>query len=92
MPAMALTMHAAEDLVAAVRSGRVATTAAVIDQALACLDLVARWVDAFEATGRFPPTPGRRPAMRPSAWVACRRRGRRLPYRPGKRCPNGQCG
>jgi two-component system chemotaxis sensor kinase CheA len=58
MPAMALTMHAAEDLVAAVRSGRVATTATVIDQALACLDLVARWVDAFEATGEIPPDAG----------------------------------
>ena len=54
MPAMALTMHAAEDLVAAVRSGRVAATAAVIDQALACLDLVARWVDAYEAAGELP--------------------------------------
>ena len=58
LPAMTLTMHAAEDLVAAVRSGRVATTAAVIDQALACLDLVARWVDAFEAAGELPADAG----------------------------------
>jgi two-component system chemotaxis sensor kinase CheA len=58
LPAMALTMHAAEDLVAAVRSGRVAATAAVIDQALACLDLVARWVDAYEAAGELPADAG----------------------------------
>ena len=51
-------MHAAEDLVAAVRSGRVATTATVIDQALACLDLVARWADAFETEGELPPDAG----------------------------------
>jgi two-component system chemotaxis sensor kinase CheA len=58
MPAMALTMHAAEDLVAAVRSRRVAASAAIIDQALACLDLVARWVDAFEAEGELPADAG----------------------------------
>ena len=58
LPAMTLTMHAAEDLVTGVRSKRVAVTAAVINQALACLDLVAGWVDAFETDGELPPEAG----------------------------------
>jgi two-component system, chemotaxis family, sensor kinase CheA len=59
LPAMTLTMHAAEDLVTAVHGKRIAATAAVFNQALACLDLVARWVDAFESDGELPPDAGR---------------------------------
>jgi two-component system chemotaxis sensor kinase CheA len=54
LPAMSLTMHVAEDLLAAVNAGRLAASAAVIDQALACLDQVSQWVDAFEARGALP--------------------------------------
>lgn len=55
LPAMGLTLHAAEDLVAAIHAERLPASAAVIDQALACLDLVSQWVDAFEADGMLPP-------------------------------------
>jgi two-component system, chemotaxis family, sensor kinase CheA len=52
--AMSLTLHAAEDLLAAIRDGRLSTTPTIIDQALACLDLVSRWVDEFEAHRSLP--------------------------------------
>ena len=58
IPAMTLAMHAAEDLVGAIQTNRVKADAAVINQALACLDLVARWVDAFDANGELPPSAG----------------------------------
>ena len=58
LPAMTLAMHAAEDLVGAIRTNRVKADAAVVNQALACLDLVARWVDAFEASGELSPNSG----------------------------------
>jgi len=58
IPAMTLAMHAAEDLVGAIQTNRVKADAAVIDQALACLDLVTRWVDAFDANGELPPGAG----------------------------------
>ena len=58
IPAMTLAMHAAEDLVGAIQTHRVKADAAVIDQALACLDLVTRWVDAFDANGELPPGAG----------------------------------
>jgi two-component system, chemotaxis family, sensor kinase CheA len=51
LPAMGIVMHAAEDLLAAVRRGEIGASVDAIDQALACLDLVARWVDEFEAGG-----------------------------------------
>jgi two-component system, chemotaxis family, sensor kinase CheA len=54
LPAMGLTLHAAEDLLAAINNGRMAATSAVIDQSLACLDQVSRWVDDFEAEGSLP--------------------------------------
>src|SRR5260221_4161718 len=49
LPAMSVTLHAAEDLLAAIHSGRLGITSAAIDQALACLDQVSQWVDEFEA-------------------------------------------
>jgi two-component system chemotaxis sensor kinase CheA len=58
IPAMTLAMHAAEDLVGAIQTNQVKADAAVINQALACLDLVARWVDAFDANGELPPSAG----------------------------------
>ena len=58
LPAMGLTLHAAEDLLAAVHAGKLDATSAIIDQSLACLDQVARWVDDFEAGGALPPHAG----------------------------------
>jgi two-component system, chemotaxis family, sensor kinase CheA len=58
LQAMSLAMHAAEDLLAAIQAGRVATTSAVIDRSLACLDLVSRWVNEFEAHGSLPSPAG----------------------------------
>jgi two-component system, chemotaxis family, sensor kinase CheA len=52
--AMILTMHAAEDLLAAIYAGRLGTTSAIIDRTLACLDLVSRWVNEFEAHQSLP--------------------------------------
>ncbi|MEA2989925.1 MAG: two-component system, chemotaxis family, sensor kinase CheA, partial [Alphaproteobacteria bacterium] len=47
-------LHAAEDLLAAIHGRQLSVTSAMIDQALACLDQVSRWVDAFEASGTVP--------------------------------------
>jgi two-component system, chemotaxis family, sensor kinase CheA len=58
LPAMSLTLHAAEDLLAAIHAGRLAATSAVVDQALECLDQVSHWVDDFEAQGSLPPRAG----------------------------------
>ena len=58
LPAMGLTLHAAEDLLAAIHAGKLDATSAIIDQALACLDQVARWVDDFEAEESLPPHAG----------------------------------
>ena len=54
LPAMTLLLHAAEDLLTAVRSGTVAASGELIDLSLACLDQVSRWVDAFETTAALP--------------------------------------
>ena len=59
LPAMSLTLHAAEDLLAAIHAGKLAATSAIIDQALACLDQVSRWVDDFEAGDRCRLKPAR---------------------------------
>jgi two-component system chemotaxis sensor kinase CheA len=58
LPAMSLTLHAAEDVLAALHSGRLAATSAIIDQALECLDQISRWVDDFEAQGSLPSQAG----------------------------------
>ena len=54
LPTMTRTLHAAEDLLTAIHRGRLAVSADIVDQALACLDQVSRWVDAFEAQGTLP--------------------------------------
>ena len=54
LPAMTLTLHAAEDLLTAIHRGRLAVSADIVDQALACLDQVTHWVDAFEGQGSLP--------------------------------------
>jgi two-component system, chemotaxis family, sensor kinase CheA len=58
LPAMGLVLHAAEDVLAAVQSGRLGATSAVIDRALACMDQVAGWVDDFEASDALPADAG----------------------------------
>ena len=58
LPAMGLTMHAAEDLLAAIAAGRVGSSSAVIDQVLACLDQVSAWVDNFESNQTQPARAG----------------------------------
>ena len=51
LPTMSILMHAAEDMLAAVKRGELDASADTIDLVLACLDLVARWVDEFEDNG-----------------------------------------
>jgi two-component system chemotaxis sensor kinase CheA len=58
LPAMSLTLHAAEDVLAAISAGRMAVSPGVIDDALACLDQVSGWVDAFEVHQALPPRAG----------------------------------
>ena len=58
LPAMALSLHAAEDLLAAIHGGRLKANAAIVDQALACLDQVSGWIDVFEAHEALPPSSG----------------------------------
>jgi two-component system chemotaxis sensor kinase CheA len=58
LPAMSLTLHAAEDLLAAIQAGRLSASPAIIDGALACLDQISQWVDAFEASNALPTNAG----------------------------------
>ena len=53
-PAMGQVLHAAEDVLAEVRSGRRVVSAALIGDCLACLDQVVQWLDATEAAGEVP--------------------------------------
>jgi two-component system, chemotaxis family, sensor kinase CheA len=55
LPTLSIVMHAAEDLLAAVRRGGLDASADIIDQALACLDLVSRWIGEFEDAGSLTP-------------------------------------
>ena len=52
--AMERAVHAAEDVLAALRSGVRAATAPLIGDCLACLDQVSRWLDEMERTGELP--------------------------------------
>ncbi|MGH7075773.1 MAG: chemotaxis protein CheA [Stellaceae bacterium] len=52
--AMARALHAAEDVLAAVRSGARAITPRLVGDCLACLDQVVQWLDAIEASGEIP--------------------------------------
>ena len=58
LPAMGMALHAAEDLLAAIQARRLGIAPAIIDQALACLDQVSRWVDEFESHAALPPSAG----------------------------------
>jgi two-component system, chemotaxis family, sensor kinase CheA len=52
--AMARTIHAAEDILATVRSSEAAMAPSVLDECLACLDLTSRWLDIMETSGKTP--------------------------------------
>jgi two-component system chemotaxis sensor kinase CheA len=80
--AMVRALDAAEDVLSAVRAGADPVTAELISDSLACLDQVARWLDAVESAGeppsdagpaadaivaRFRRTPAREPAAQPAA-------------------------
>jgi two-component system chemotaxis sensor kinase CheA len=54
--AMARTLHAAEDILATIRSSEGAIEAGVLNECLTCLDLTARWLDAMETDGETPAT------------------------------------
>ncbi|MBH5370562.1 chemotaxis protein CheA [Bradyrhizobium glycinis] len=54
LPAMSITLHAAEDLVAGLREGTLVADSDIIDAVMACLDQVSHWVDEFEAAGVLP--------------------------------------
>ena len=54
LPAMGIMLHAAEDLLAAVREGALAVDAEIVDTALGCLDQVSRWVNDFETAHALP--------------------------------------
>ncbi len=54
LPAMGMMLHAAEDVLAAIQAGQIAADTDLIDQGLACLDQVSRWVDEFEARAALP--------------------------------------
>lgn len=52
--AMARTLHAAEDILASIRTSGEAIVPSVLDECLTCLDLTSRWLDAMEASGKVP--------------------------------------
>ena len=51
---MTRMLHAAEDMLAAVRDGRAVIDAPLTDALLECLDQTARWLDNLEALGTLP--------------------------------------
>lgn len=53
-PAFAKLVHAGEDLLSAVREGRVSLTSALVDLLLDALDQIGGWIDAIEAEGALP--------------------------------------
>ncbi len=52
--AMGRALHAAEDVLSAVRSNNAQVTPLLIDMCLACLDQVGAWIDQMQATGELP--------------------------------------
>ena len=53
--AMAHAIHAAEDVLANVRSGTQVITTRLIGDCLTCLDQVVQWLDTMQSTGELPP-------------------------------------
>jgi two-component system chemotaxis sensor kinase CheA len=54
--AMTRTLHAAEDVLATLRSSEEPIASNVLDECLACLDLTSRWLDAMQANSEAPAT------------------------------------
>ncbi|HKQ25685.1 MAG TPA: chemotaxis protein CheA [Burkholderiales bacterium] len=52
--AMEMAVHAAEDVLAAARSGSRPVTTRLIGDCLACLDQVVRWLDSMQGSGELP--------------------------------------
>ncbi|MEI9922526.1 MAG: Hpt domain-containing protein [Bradyrhizobium sp.] len=52
--AMGRTLHAAEDVLATLRSSGEPIASNVLDECLACLDLTSRWLDAMQVSGETP--------------------------------------
>jgi chemotaxis protein histidine kinase CheA len=55
LPALIHLVHAGEDLLGAVRDGKLRVNAAMADELLAGLDYVTRWIGMFQAHGALPP-------------------------------------
>jgi two-component system chemotaxis sensor kinase CheA len=53
-PAMGRALHAAEEMLARLRSEAQGLTPALIGDCLSCLDQVVRWLDAMQASGQVP--------------------------------------
>ncbi|RDI57341.1 chemotaxis protein CheA [Microvirga subterranea] len=51
---MGLALHAAEDLLGAVKAGQARAESQMIDTLLDCIDQVERWVDVIERDGQLP--------------------------------------
>lgn len=54
--AMARMLHAAEDILASLRSSEEPVAPSVLDECLASLDLTSRWLDAMQTSGQAPST------------------------------------
>ena len=54
--AMTRTLHAAEDILASLRSSEEPINPDTLDEFLTCLDLTSRWLDAMQSTGEAPST------------------------------------
>jgi two-component system chemotaxis sensor kinase CheA len=52
--AMSRALHAAEDVLSAVRSNSAPVTPALVNLCLACLDQVSAWIDRMRSTGEVP--------------------------------------
>ncbi|ABS03337.1 chemotaxis protein CheA [Kineococcus radiotolerans] len=59
LPELTRLTHAAEDLLDAVRAGRLSLTPEMVDALLCAFDTVRRWMPTIEATGRTPEDAGR---------------------------------
>ncbi|WP_444462289.1 chemotaxis protein CheA [Rhodobacter capsulatus] len=54
LPILVELVHAAEDLLGAVREGRIALNSEIVDDLLGCFDTLSGWVEAIDTAGRLP--------------------------------------
>lgn len=54
LPILVELVHAAEDLLGAVREGRVALNPEIVDDLLGCFDTLSGWVEVIDTAGRLP--------------------------------------